>query len=119
MGSTFVSGPTPQHFELSQTASSYSPTQTVYDMAKLPSLHKDPYVLAYKYWDYLTENPRLRRESCNPYYENLLANQPDPDGDATDDRSRAIRYAKTHYECFYEIRDIDRIIGWLGDAAPT
>ena len=88
-------------------------------MAELPPLRRDLYVLAYRYWDYMTENPRRRRERCNPYYENLLANQPDPDVDATDDRSRAIRYAKKHYECFYEIRDVERIIGWLDEATPN
>ena len=56
------------------------------------------------------------RQYFNNYYENLLANQPEPDPDATDDRSRAIRYAKEHYECYYEIRDIARIVGWLGEA---
>jgi len=56
------------------------------------------------------------KQYFNEYYQNLLANQPDPDLDATDDRSRAIRYAKEHLECYYEIRDIARIIGWLNEA---
>jgi hypothetical protein len=43
----------------------------------------------------------------------LLANEREPDANAMDDRSRAIRYAKEHHECFYEIRDISRIISWL------
>jgi hypothetical protein len=79
------------------------------------SLRKDSYVLAHKYWDYMIEHPRRRRENCNPYYQNLLANQPDPDPEASDDRSRAVRYAKEHYECFYELRDVSRIIGWLAE----
>jgi|TARA_R110002003_G_scaffold55_5_gene4969 hypothetical protein len=85
-------------------------------MANKSSLRKDPYVLAYRYWDYMIEHPRRKRENLNPYYEKLLANQPDPDKDATDDRSRAIRYAKEHYECYYEIRDIKRIVQWLDNA---
>lgn len=56
------------------------------------------------------------KQYLNQYYENLLANQPEPDLDATDDRSRAIRYAKEHFECYYEIRDIARIVGWLEEA---
>jgi hypothetical protein len=85
-------------------------------MADVSSLSEDPYVLAHRYWDYMREHPRRFRERLNPYYEKLLANQPDTDRDATDPRSRAIRYAKRHYECFYEIRDIERIIQWLDDA---
>ena len=56
------------------------------------------------------------KQYLNQYYQNLLANQPEPDLDATDDRSRAIRYAKEHFESSYEIRDIARIIGWLDEA---
>jgi hypothetical protein len=80
---------------------------------KLPPSRKDPYVLAYRYQDCMTENPGRLLEKCNPYYEKLLANQPEPAADATDDRSRAIRYAKKHYECYYEIKDVSRIISWL------
>ncbi|EUC29689.1 hypothetical protein COCCADRAFT_39976 [Bipolaris zeicola 26-R-13] len=76
-------------------------------------LQEDPYALAHRYREYMIEHPRRFLEYCNPYYEKLLANQPDPAADATDDYSRAIRYAKEHYECFYEIRDIWRIITWL------
>jgi hypothetical protein len=41
---------------------------------KLPPLRKDPYALAYRYVDYMTENPQQFQEKCNPYYEKLLAN---------------------------------------------
>lgn len=58
----------------------------------------------------------MDKQYFNGYYQNLLANQPEPDLDATDDRSRAIRYAKEHVECYYEIRDIARIMGWLDEA---
>ncbi|KAF2632397.1 hypothetical protein BU25DRAFT_319876, partial [Macroventuria anomochaeta] len=82
-------------------------------------LRQDPYSLAYCYRDYMEKHPMRRRlgdrQYFNNYYENLLANQPEPDPDATDDRSRAIRYAKEHYECYYEIRDIARIVGWLDE----
>jgi hypothetical protein len=64
----------------------------------------------------MTEHPRRKLDLLNSYYEKLLANQPAPDKDATDDRSRAIRYAKKHYECFYEIRDTERIVKWLDEA---
>jgi hypothetical protein len=76
-------------------------------------LRKDPYALAHRYWDFMAENPRRHLEYCNPYYMKLLANEREPDANAMDDRSRAIRYAKEHHECFYEIRDISRIISWL------
>ncbi|KAI8936811.1 hypothetical protein NX059_006051 [Plenodomus lindquistii] len=84
-------------------------------MVNPPPLYKDPYVLAYRYWEYMNDNPRRHRELCNQYYEKLLANQPDPEKEATDDKSRAIRYAKAHYECFYELRDVSRIVHWLHD----
>ncbi|KAF1351601.1 hypothetical protein EJ07DRAFT_68322, partial [Lizonia empirigonia] len=83
------------------------------------SLRRDPYSLAYRYVEYMRAY-RMRqglgdRQDFNKYYEKLLANQPEPNPDATDDRSRAIRYAKDHYECYYEIRDIERIVGWLNE----
>jgi hypothetical protein len=56
------------------------------------------------------------KQYINEYYQNLLANQPEPDLDATDNRSRAIRYAKEHFECYYEIRDVARIVRWLDEA---
>lgn len=67
------------------------------------SLRKDPYVLAHRYQEYMKGYPRRVFEKSNPYFEKLLANQPDPDPEAKDDRSRAIRYAKRHYECFHEL----------------
>lgn len=85
-------------------------------MSKFPTLQKDPYVLAYRYAEYMKEYPPRSRQGLNQYYQKLLANQPDPDKDATDSHSRAIRYAKEHHECFYELRDVSRIVGWL-DAA--
>ncbi|KAH7356263.1 hypothetical protein BKA66DRAFT_428601 [Pyrenochaeta sp. MPI-SDFR-AT-0127] len=85
-------------------------------MTQVPPLRKDSYVLAYRYWDYMRETPRRHRENCNPYYEKLLANQPVPEENAMDDYSRAVRYARVHYESFYEIRDVQRIIGWLNEA---
>jgi hypothetical protein len=79
----------------------------------LPPLSKDAYVLAYRYGELLREKPKQWNEYCNPYYENLLANQPDPPKDATDAKARAIRYAKQHYECFYEISHVSMIVEWL------
>lgn len=81
-------------------------------------MQRDPCVLAYRYRDYM-EKHLIRHPTCrqysNDYYENLLANQPEPEPDATDDRSRAIRYAKEHHECYYEVRDVARIVGWLDE----
>jgi hypothetical protein len=82
-------------------------------MEEKPPLRTDPYVLAYRYQEYMAKYPRRLRENFNPYYERLLANLPDPGLNATDGRSRAIRYAKKHYECFYEIHDIERIVQWF------
>ena len=76
----------------------------------LPLLDKDAYVLAYRYRELMLEKPKRWRDNLNPYYANLLANQPDPPRDAKDARSRAIRYAKEHYECFYEPRHIQMIV---------
>ena len=59
-----------------------------------------PYAQAYRYWDYMTDSPKQFLEKCNPYYEKLLANQPEPAADAMDDRSRAIGYAKKHCEYY-------------------
>ncbi|KAF2828863.1 hypothetical protein CC86DRAFT_438355 [Ophiobolus disseminans] len=61
------------------------------NMAKHSSHRYDPYALAHKYWEYIREKPRRKRENLNPYYEKLLAKQPDPAEEETDDRSRAIR----------------------------
>ncbi len=80
------------------------------------TLRQDPYTLAYRYVDYMTAHPKRPREGFNLYFEKLLANQPDPEPDANDDRSRAIWYAKEHYESYYEIGDIARIVGWLDEA---
>jgi hypothetical protein len=85
-------------------------------MAEHIPLRQDPYVLAHRYREFMVEHPRRFLEKCNPYYEKLLANLPNPDADATDNRSRAIRYAKKHYECYYEIRDVRRIVQWLPPA---
>ena len=79
----------------------------------LPPLHKDPYALAYRYREYMAQHPMRFLQYSNPYFEKLLANLPAPEPEAMDDRSRAIRYAKEHYESFYEIRDIRRILSWL------
>ncbi|KAH7401134.1 hypothetical protein DE146DRAFT_655060 [Phaeosphaeria sp. MPI-PUGE-AT-0046c] len=86
---------------------------------KQPNLTADPYVLAHRYWEYLAENPRRKGEKWNTYYSNLLANQPDPHVDSMTDRARAIRYAKEHHECFYEVRDLKRIVEWLDKASAT
>jgi hypothetical protein len=86
---------------------------STYSMEEKPPLRTDPYVLAYRYHEYMSKYPTHRRENPNTYYTRLLANQPDPDLNATDDRSRAICYAKKHYECFYELRDIKRVVEWL------
>jgi hypothetical protein len=86
---------------------------------QLPETLKDPYVLAYKYRQFMDERAGHRcvgpawRESANPYYENLLANQEEPPVDATDNLSRAIRYAKKHHECFYDKSQVGMIIGIL------
>jgi hypothetical protein len=86
---------------------------------QLPGTLKDPYVLAYRYRQFMDESARRRclgpvwRELANPYYENLLANQDEPPADATDDLSRAIRYAKKHHECFHDKSQVDLIIGIL------
>lgn len=90
---------------------------------KATSLRQDPYSLAYRYVEYMrTYRMQQRlgdRQDFNTYYEKLFANQPEPNPDATDDCSRAIRYAKDHYECYYQIRDIARIVGWLNVAEET
>ncbi|KAJ4993082.1 hypothetical protein SVAN01_01434 [Stagonosporopsis vannaccii] len=80
------------------------------------SLRRDPYVLAYRYKDLMKNHPMRHRQYVNSYYENLLANQPEPDPDATDEWSRAVRYAQEHFECYNGIRDISRIIGSLDEA---
>lgn len=86
--------------------------------AKVRSLRTDPYVLAYRYWDYMEEHPRRTHvENFNPYLANLLANSPDPDPEDKSGTARAIRYAKEHYECFYEKGDTANILRWLDKAA--
>ncbi|CAA9966747.1 hypothetical protein PTMSG1_10106 [Pyrenophora teres f. maculata] len=84
----------------------------------LPPLHNDPYALAYRYREYMSRYPTRFLQYSNPYYEKLLANFPEPDPDATDDRSRAIRYAKEHYESFYEIGGSGKTIEGPGALVP-
>ncbi|PVI04856.1 hypothetical protein DM02DRAFT_689769 [Periconia macrospinosa] len=86
-------------------------------MTTSPALSSDPYALAYRYDEFMLEKPKRRREENNPYYESLLANQPDPPVDATDPLSRAIRYAKEHYESYYEIKHVDLIVKFLDEKA--
>lgn len=85
--------------------------------SKVPALRTDPYVLAHRYWGYMEEHPRRRREDFNPYLTNLLANSPDPDPEDKSGAAHAIRYAKEHYECFYEKGDTANILKWLDKAA--
>lgn len=69
----------------------------------------------------MKERPKWRNEATNPYYERLLANREDPPENAVDRMSRAIRYAKEHIECYYEVRHVDVIIKYLderGDHSP-
>ncbi len=80
-----------------------------------PPLNKsDPYILAHSYKAYMLAHPIGSNEQRNPYYENLLANYPEPRKERTDKMARAIRYAKMHCECYYEVRDVERILGWVG-----
>lgn len=67
---------------------------------------QDPYALAYRYKEYMEEKPKRFTERLNLSYENLLANQREPPENAMDGTSRAIRYAKEHYKCFYEKKDV-------------
>jgi hypothetical protein len=85
-------------------------TPTVLHTITMPSLAKDPYVLAHEYHAFMQEKPEHWLQQANPYYLNLLANRPDPADGATDAMSRAIRYAKEHYECYYEPRDVPIIV---------
>jgi hypothetical protein len=88
-------------------------------MAGLLPLGKDPYALAYKYRELMQEKPKRPKDRFNSYYDNLLANQPYPPDDAMDDRSRAIRYAKEHYESFYEPRHVNLIVQLLNRKAKA
>ncbi|KAF2444788.1 hypothetical protein P171DRAFT_484880 [Karstenula rhodostoma CBS 690.94] len=87
-----------------------------YTPRRLSKFKQNPYILAYQYRQFMDESDRRRcvgaawRERANPYYENLLANQDEPSPNATDDLSRAIRYAKEHHECFYEKSQVAMII---------
>jgi hypothetical protein len=101
--------------EASKVTESWKMSKAV--AAKVRSLRTDPYVLAHRYWDYMEEHPRRRREDFNPYLANLLANSPDPDPEDKSGTARAIRYAKEHYECFYEKGDTANILKWLDKAA--
>ncbi|KAF2644746.1 hypothetical protein P280DRAFT_535344 [Massarina eburnea CBS 473.64] len=86
-------------------------------MTSRSPVSKDPYALAYRYRELMKEKPKRVGERNNTYYENLLANQPDPADDDMDARSRAIRYAKEHYECFYEYKHLNVIVEYLDKKA--
>ena len=87
----------------------------------LLSLIEDPYVLAYRYAEYMKKYPlsKANGERRNPYFESLLANQDDPPESDNDPQSRAIRYAKQHYECYYQKKDIPMIVQMLDGASVT
>ena len=61
----------------------------------------------------MEEKSSPRPDTPNPYYKSLLANHDEPPEDADDELSRAIRYAKLHYESFYEVGHVDMIIDIL------
>jgi hypothetical protein len=82
-------------------------------MEQTRPLRTDPYSLAYRYREYIRKHPIHEPDNLNLNYDKLLANCLNPRPDATDDKSRAIRYAREHYDCFYELRDVNRIIEWL------
>ena len=75
-------------------------------------LRKDLHVLAYRYDACMAQHPpsKANGEYNNPYFESLLANKDVPPKSATDPRSRAIRYAKQHYECYYSKNGIAVIV---------
>ncbi|KAJ8109928.1 hypothetical protein OPT61_g7092 [Boeremia exigua] len=72
------------------------------------ALMRDPGAIYHSYDEVLKCFPLGRGECPNPYFKGLLANQPPPD-EPTSDLGRAIRYAKIHWQEYWELKDLDYV----------
>lgn len=73
------------------------------------SLRKDPNAIYHSYAEVLEHFPLPRGERPNPYLVGLLANQTLP-VEPTSDRALAIRFAKKHWENYWEVKDLQYVI---------
>lgn len=76
---------------------------------KRKALLKDPHVNYRNYIEFLDYFPLRRGEYPNPYLLGLLANQRLPI-EPTSDRAIAIRFAKVHWEEYWELKDLDYVL---------
>lgn len=67
------------------------------------------------YLESLNYFPVPRGARPNPYLSSLIANQILP-AKRNSDRAIAIRYAKKHWDKYWEIRDMDLVLEWAKTA---
>ena len=75
----------------------------------------DPYVNYRNYLESLKYFPVPRGERPNPYLSGLIANQILP-AERNSDRAITIRYAKKHWDKYWEMRDMDLVLDWAKTA---
>ncbi|KAJ4989681.1 hypothetical protein SVAN01_04898 [Stagonosporopsis vannaccii] len=71
---------------------------------------QDPNAIYHSYREVLERFPLRRGEHPNPYLIGLLANQP-LSKEAASDRRLAIQYAKSNWEAYWELKDLDFVVG--------
>jgi hypothetical protein len=72
-------------------------------------LREDPNALYHRYHEILEYFPLDRGERPSPYLVGLLANQSMPT-EPTSDRGVAIKYAKKHWQNYWELKDLDVVV---------
>jgi hypothetical protein len=75
----------------------------------------DPHMNYRNYLESLRYFPVPRGERPNPYLSGLIANQILP-ADPNSDRAIAIRFAKKHWDKYWEMRDIELVLEWAKTA---
>ena len=75
----------------------------------------DPHMNYRNYLESLKYFPVPRGERPNPYLSGLIANQVLP-ADSNSDRAIAIRFAKKHWDRYWEMRDMNLVMAWAKEA---
>lgn len=85
------------------------------ERAKRYAALQDPNADFHSYNDRLEYFPLRRGEHPNPYLLGLLANQPLPEK-VTSDQALGIQYAKEHWYNYWELKDLDAVVGLAKEA---
>ena len=79
------------------------------------AIASDPHMNYRNYLESLKYFPVPRGERPNPYLSGLIANQIPP-ADSNSDRAIAIRFAKKHWDRYWEMRDMALVMAWAKEA---